>query len=92
MSIFGFFAYELLRIYGFLIIVYVVLGILISFNVINNSNKFIFIVMDFLFKVSEPILSKIRKILPNFGYVDVAPLILLIIIETLKYGIVRYSI
>lgn len=92
MSIFGFFAYELLRIYGFLIIVYVVLGILISFNVINNSNKFIFIAMDFLFKVSEPILSKIRKILPNFGYVDVAPLILLIIIETLKYGIVRYSI
>lgn len=92
MSIFGFFAYELLRIYGFLIIVYVILGILISFNVINNSNKLIFIVMDFLFKVSEPILSKIRKILPNLGYVDVAPLILLIIIETLKYGIVRYSI
>ena len=92
MSIFGFFAYELLRIYGFFVIIYVIINILISFNVINNSNKFVYIVMDFLFKITKPILNNIRRILPSFGYIDIAPLILLIIIETLKYGIIRYSI
>ena len=92
MSILGFFLYELLRIYGFFIIVYVLMNILISFEVINNNNRLIRIIMDFFYKIIEPILNKFRNFIPNFGNIDITPIILLIIIKTIQFSILKYNI
>ena len=92
MSVFGFLIYELIKIYSWFVIIYVLLNILISFNVINNSNQFISIVMNFFFKIIEPILNQMRKIVPNFGNIDITPLLLLILLETTQYAILKYSI
>ena len=64
---------------------------LISFNVINNSNTIISIIMDFLFRLIEPVLKVIRMIIPNLGSIDVSPVVLIIIIEAFQYVITKYG-
>ncbi|MBK93876.1 MAG: hypothetical protein CMP33_06760 [Rickettsiales bacterium] len=92
MSIFGFFTYEFIKIYSFCVIIYVLLSILISFSIINQTNYLINIIMNFLFKIIEPILNLIRKFIPNFGNVDITPVLLLIFLKTLQFSILKYSL
>tara|TARA_Y100000589_G_scaffold247113_1_gene235082 strand:+ start:127 stop:339 length:213 start_codon:yes stop_codon:yes gene_type:complete len=69
----------------------VIVSMLISFNIINTNNKIISIVMDFLFKLIEPLLRVIRNIIPNFGAIDVSPVILIIVIEAFQYIMTKYG-
>ena len=72
---FAYIIFQILQIYKYAIILYVILSMLISFNVINNSNSLISIIMDFLFILIEPLLKVIRKVIPNFGAIDISPVI-----------------
>ena len=83
--------FQILQIYKYAIIIYVIVSMLISFNIINNNNKIISIVMDFLFKLIEPLLRVIRNVIPNFGAIDVSPVILIILIEAFQYIITKYG-
>ena len=58
--------FQILQIYKYAVIIYVILSMLISFNIINTNNRIISIVMDFLFKLIEPLLRVIRNFIPNF--------------------------
>lgn len=92
MSILGYFAYRILGVYSYLIIAYVLINIFISFNIINDNNKFINIIMDSLYKMIEPLLAQIRRFIPIFGSLDLSPVILLIIVDTVQRSIMRYGI
>ena len=92
MSILGYFAYRILGVYSYLIIAYVLINIFISFNIINDNNKFINIIMDSLYKMIEPLLAQIRRIIPIFGSLDLSPVVLLIIVDTVQRSIMRYGI
>ena len=83
--------YQILNLYKYSVIVYVIISMLISFNVININNQFISIIMNFLFKLVEPSLRIIRRIIPNFGSIDITPVILIILIESILYIITKYS-
>ena len=94
MYILDFFAYiffQILQIYKYAVIFYVLVSMLISFNIINNNNRLISISMDFLYKLIEPLLNYLRKVIPNFGSVDISPVILIIIIEATQYIITKYG-
>ena len=80
LDFFGYIIYQVLQIYKYSVIIYVIVNMLISFNVINNSNTIISIIMDFLFRLIEPVLKVIRMIIPNLGSIDVSPVVLIIII------------
>ena len=80
-----------MQIYKYAVIIYVILSMLISFNIINTNNRIISIVMDFLFKLIEPLLRVIRNVIPNFGAIDVSPVILIIIIEAFQYIMTKYG-
>ena len=41
-------------------------------------NQFIRVVVDLLYRLTEPVLRPIRRILPNLGGVDISPVILLL--------------
>ena len=88
---FGYIFYQILQIYKYAVIIYVIINMLISFNVINNSNTIISIIMDFLFRLIEPVLKVIRMIIPNLGSIDVSPVILIIILEAFQYVITKYG-
>ena len=83
--------FQVLQIYKYAVIIYVILSMLISFNIINTNNRIISIVMDFLFKLIEPLLRVIRNVIPNFGAIDVSPVILIIVIEALQYIMTKYG-
>ena len=83
--------FQVLQIYKYAVIIYVILSMLISFNIINTNNRIISIVMDFLFKLIEPLLRVIRNVIPNFGSIDVSPVILIIIIEAFQYIMTKYG-
>lgn len=70
-----------LEIYIFLLIVWVIMSWLVAFNVINTYNQFVAMVMDFLFRITEPVLRPIRNFMPNLGGLDLSPLILLLLIQ-----------
>ena len=83
--------FQILQIYKYAVIIYVILSMLISFNIINTNNRIISIVMDFLFKLIEPLLRVIRNVIPSFGAIDVSPVILIIIIEAFQYIMTKYG-
>jgi YggT family protein len=66
--------------YSLLLIIYVVTGLLINFGVVNAYNRVVSGIYEFLMRVTEPVLRPIRRILPNFGPVDLAPLVVFILI------------
>ncbi len=83
--------FQILQIYKYAVIIYVISSMLISFNIINTNNRIISIVMDFLFKLIEPLLRVIRNVIPNFGAIDISPVILIIVIEAFQYIITKYG-
>ena len=83
--------FQILQIYKYAVIIYVIVSMLISFNIINTNNKLISIVMDFLFKLIEPLLRVTRNVIPNFGAIDISPVILIIVIEAFQYIMTKYG-
>jgi YggT family protein len=85
---------RILDFYSWVVIAWVVLSWLISFNVVNTRNRFVYVVSDVLYRVTEPALRPLRRILPNLGGLDLSPLVLLLIIwflkEFLVYDLFRY--
>jgi len=69
-----------LDIYWWLLILSAVFSWLYAFNVINSRNRFVNMIGEFLYKVTEPALRPIRRFLPDLGGIDISPIILLLII------------
>ena len=59
-------------------------------NEILISGSIIYLVSDFLYRITEPALRPIRRFLPNLGGIDVSPVILILIILFLQNVIARY--
>src|SRR6185437_7115088 len=70
----------LIDIYIWLLIAQAVLSWLLAFGVVNRYNRGVAVIGDFLYRVTEPALRPIRNILPNFGGIDISPIILILIL------------
>ena len=71
---------QILKIYSYVVIANVIISWLISFNILNTSNRFVYSILDFTYRLTDPILNKIRRFLPNLGAFDISPIILLLLI------------
>lgn len=80
-----------LNIYKWCIIVSAVLSWLIAFNVINTSNQVVYMVVDFLYRITEPAIRPIRKFIPNLGGIDISPIILLLAIFFVEGFLIRLA-
>ena len=80
----------LLDLYWWVLIVMIVLSWLISFNVINTRNQFVASVLQVVLALTEPLLRPIRRFVPNFGGLDLSPIILFIGIYFVQRVIVLY--
>ena len=70
----------ILKYYSYVVIANVVLTWLIAFNILNTSNRFVYSILDFTYRMTEPFLNRIRRYLPNLGAFDISPVILLMLI------------
>ncbi len=69
---------RVIDIYTWIVIAGAIMSWLVAFGVVNVGNKFIRMVVDVLYRLTEPVLRPIRNILPNLGGVDISPVILLL--------------
>ena len=69
-----------LRLYLWAVILAAVVSTLASFGVLDTRNRIVWTIGDFLYRLTEPALRPIRNMLPNFGGVDLSPLVLILII------------
>jgi YggT family protein len=63
---------------------------LVAFGVVNVRNQFIRLIVDMLYRLTEPMLRPIRRVLPNFGGVDIAPVVLLVALAVLREALRYY--
>ncbi len=70
----------ILQLYMWVIIINAVMSWLIAFNVVNTQNRFVAMVMDLTYRLTEPLLAPIRRFLPNLGGIDISPVILILLI------------
>ena len=73
-----------ITIYLWVIIVNAVLSWLVAFNILNTQNRFVFSVLDITYKLTDPILNKIRRFVPTFGSIDISPIILILALMFLR--------
>jgi YggT family protein len=73
-----------LDIFWWLIIASAIFSWLYAFNVVNPRNQFVGTIGNFLFRITEPVLAPIRRVLPDLGGIDISPIILLLAIFFLR--------
>ena len=71
---------QILKLYSYVVIVNVIISWLIAFNILNTQNRFVYSILEFTYRLTNPILNKIRRFLPNLGALDISPIILLLLI------------
>lgn len=70
--------------YIWIIVIGVILSWLVAFGVVNSSNRFVYMVSDFVHRITEPALRPIRNIIPVMGGFDLSPVALILILILLK--------
>ncbi|QNQ08976.1 YggT family protein [Sphingomonas alpina] len=74
----------LLTVVWWIIIVQAILSWLLAFNVISTYNDTVRTVWEALKRMTEPLYRPIRRILPDFGTLDLSPLVVLLIIYIIQ--------
>tara|TARA_Y100000815_G_scaffold273582_1_gene305200 strand:- start:91 stop:405 length:315 start_codon:yes stop_codon:yes gene_type:complete len=82
----------LLTVFTFVIVAQAILSWLIVFNVINTYNEFVRSMWNGLKMVTEPVYRPIRRILPDFGALDISPLIVLLVLYILNNIVIANAI
>jgi YggT family protein len=75
---------NIITIYLWIIIINAILSWLVAFNVLNTQNRFVFSVLDATYKLTDPVLNKIRRFIPTFGSIDISPVVLILILIFLR--------
>ena len=78
------------NIFIFILIVQVIMSWLIAFNIVNTRNRFVYMVADIAYKITEPVLRPIRRILPNFGGLDLSPVVLILLLYFIRDLLFEY--
>ena len=71
---------SVINIYIWLIIINVILSWLVSFNILNTQSRFVFAILNATHQLTDPVLNKIRKFIPNLGSIDISPVVLILLL------------
>ena len=80
----------ILDIYFWIILATVIMSWLLAFNIMNQSNPFVRQINHALRSLTEPVLGRIRRFLPELGGLDISPIVALIGLQFLQYLIAYY--
>jgi YggT family protein len=80
----------LIEFYTWVVIAAAIASWLVAFGVVNVRNQFVRMIVDFLYRITEPVLRPIRNVLPNLGGIDISPIILFLIIILIERVIIYY--
>ena len=75
---------QAISLYIWILIINAIISWLVAFNVLNTSNRFVYSVLDVSYKLTAPPLNYIRRYLPNFGSIDISPVVLILVLLFLR--------
>ena len=81
-----------ISIYVWLLIGQAVLSWLVAFGIVNRYNRVVATIGDFLWRVTEPLLRPIRRVLPDLGGIDISPVILILLLWFLRNLMFEYLV
>lgn len=70
-----------LNLYMAVILVHIVITWLMYFDILNRYNRVILRINDILYRLTEPVLSRIRRVLPLISGIDLSPIVALILVR-----------
>ena len=82
----------IIGLYIWLLIGSAVLSWLVVFNVVNTRNRGIIAIGDFLYRVTEPALRPIRRLMPHMGGIDLSPVVLILLLIFARNLIAEYGL
>jgi YggT family protein len=68
----------ILELYVWILIIWIIISWLVAFDVINTRNRAVYVISDVLYRLTEPALRPIRRVVPLLGGIDISPVILLL--------------
>jgi len=71
---------RIIYLYVWVLIINAMLSWLVAFNILNTQNRFVYSVLEFTYKLTDPPLNYIRRFLPNLGSIDISPVVLILLI------------
>ena len=81
---------QIINLFQFILIVYIILTWLVNFNIINTGNRFVYSILDTLYRLCEPSLNFVRRYLPTFGAIDLSPIVVYLALWFLKSLLIEY--
>ena len=71
---------QILKLYSYVVIANVIVSWLVTFNILNTQNRFVYSFLELTHRLTDPFLYRIRRFLPNLGALDISPIVLLLLI------------
>ena len=81
---------QIISLFQFILIIYIIGTWLVNFNIINTSNRFIYTIMDAMYRLCEPSLNIVRRYIPTFGSLDLSPIVVYLGLWFIKSLIIEY--
>ena len=78
----------ILQVVTWFIIIQIVLSWLIAFNVVSMQNDLVRQLVESLHRITEPLYRPVRKIMPDLGMIDLAPMVVILIVMILRNSII----
>ncbi len=82
--------HTVITIYIWLLIIQAVLSWLVAFGIVNRHNRVVAMAGDFLWRITEPVLRPIRRIIPDLGGIDISPVIVILLLYFIDNLIFEY--
>ena len=67
---------QIINIYIWTLLIYIGVGWLVAFRIVNPWQPIVRMITDVLARIHEPLLSQVRRFLPDLGQVDISPIVL----------------
>ena len=80
---------QVLNLYRWAVILAAVMSMLVAFNVLDTRNRLVWTIGDFLYRITEPALSRIRRVIPTMGSIDLSPIALIFLIYIAQMVLAR---
>ncbi len=74
----------IISIYIWIIIIQVILSWLVAFKVVNTGNRVIYVIGDALFRLTEPVMRQVRKLIPAIGGFDLSPVLVILLLVFIR--------
>ncbi len=81
---------NILSLYSFILVAWMILGWLIRFNIINSYQSLVKMVMKFGDQLFEPVFAQIRRVIPSVAGIDFSPIIVFLLINFIKEFLFTY--